>query len=88
MYALCAYNIVYSHNLMWLDGVILLPIITLGIEILFKKERPWIYLISLTVGILANYYIGYMLCLFSLLYFIAKLIMRYESIKALKKGYN
>lgn len=85
MYALCAYNIVYSHNLMWLDGVILLPIITLDIEILFKKERPWIYLISLTVGILANYYIGYMLCLFSLLYFIAKLIMRYENIKALKK---
>lgn len=84
MYSLCAYNLVYSHNLMWLDGVIFLPIIALGIDILFKKSKPWVYLISLGIGIFANYYIGYMLCLFSLCYFVGKLTMRFEQIKELK----
>ena len=32
MYALMAYNIVYSQNIMWLDGVYALPIIFLGMD--------------------------------------------------------
>ena len=38
VYALCAYNIVYSQNLLWLDGVIFLPLVFLGIDKLIEKE--------------------------------------------------
>ena len=38
VYALTAYNIVYSQNIMWLDGVIWLPIIFLGIDRLINKK--------------------------------------------------
>lgn len=71
IYALMAYNIVYSQNIMWLDGVILLPLIFLGIDKLIE-EKPLLFYITLTISIICNYYIGYMSCIASLIYFIYK----------------
>ncbi len=71
IYSMMSYNIVYSQNIMWLDGVILLPIIFLGIERLIEK-KPTLFYISLTTSIICNYYIGYMSCIGSLIYFIYK----------------
>lgn len=71
IYSMMAYNIVYSQNIMWLDGVILLPIIFLGIDKLIEN-KPKLFYISLTISIICNYYIGYMSCIASLIYFIYK----------------
>lgn len=71
IYSLMAYNIVYSQNIMWLDGVIMLPLIFLGIDKLIEK-KPTLFYISLTISIICNYYIGYMSCIASLIYFIYK----------------
>lgn len=68
-YALMAYNIVYQQNIMWIDGVIWLPIIALGIEKILDNGNCATYVLSLAVAIISNYYIGYMLGLFSILYF-------------------
>lgn len=68
-YALTAYNIAYSQNIMWLDGVIMLPLIFLGVEKLIEK-KPLLFYISLTLSIIFNYYIGYMSCIASLIYYI------------------
>lgn len=68
-YSLMAYNIVYSQNLLWLDGVIMLPLIFLGIDKLIEK-KPLLFYITLTLSIIFNYYIGYMSCIASLIYFI------------------
>lgn len=70
LYALCTYSIAYQQNILWLDGVILLPLMALGIERIVEGGRPWLYLGSLAMGILTDYYIGYMLCIFSVLYFL------------------
>lgn len=70
MYALCAYAVAYQSNLMWIDALIWLPLITLGIEALIKKGNFKLYIISLAIAVWSNYYIGYMLCIFTLLYFI------------------
>ncbi len=71
IYALMAYNIVYSQNIMWLDGVILLPLIFLGIDRLIG-DKPVLFYVSISLSILCNYYIGYMSCIGSLIYFIYK----------------
>lgn len=68
-YALMAYNIVYQQNIMWIDGVMWLPIIALGIEKILDNGNCATYVLSLSVAIVSNYYIGYMLGLFSVLYF-------------------
>lgn len=76
VYALCAYNIVYSQNLLWLDGVIILPLVFLGIDRLVEKEKPLLFYGMLTLTIFCNYYIGYMTCIASLVYFLYKLYLK------------
>ena len=86
VYSLMAYNIVYSQNIMWLDGVYLLPIIYLGIDNLIKKEKPLLFCFSLSLSIFCSYYIGYMLCIASLLYYIYKLYIYNDYNISLKKN--
>ena len=74
-YAFIGYNAAYFWDVMWLDGVILLPLVALGINKIIKKENPYLYLISLALSIIFNYYIGFMICLFSLIYFSYNLIL-------------
>ncbi len=38
-YALMSYNILYQWNIMWLDGVMILPLLGLGIERIWEKSR-------------------------------------------------
>ena len=69
-YALMAYNVVWQLNLMWLDGVILLPLVVLGILWICRKKSPFLYMFTLFLAILSDYYIGFMLCIFSVLFFL------------------
>lgn len=71
-YGLMSYNIVFHMNVMWIDGVMLLPLIALGIENIINKNKYKLYIVSLFLAIISNYYIAYMICIFSILYFIYK----------------
>lgn len=75
VYALCSYNIVYSQNLLWLDGVIMLPLVFLGIDKLIEEKKPLFFYLMLVITILSNYYIGYMVCLASLFYYLYKIYL-------------
>ena len=71
LYAFCGYFIAYYWNVMWIDAMVLFPIIILGIETIIKKGKASLYCISLAVMIFANYYMAYMICIFSFFYFFA-----------------
>lgn len=73
-YALCMYNIVYQQNIMWLDGVAILPLMIMGIDMLREKKKIYLYVITIALGIVTNYYIGFMLCVFSLIYYLFSLV--------------
>ena len=70
MFAMSSFTVVYGHNLMWLDALIWLPLITYGIEELIKKRRFKLFVVSLAMGVMANFYIGFMLCIYVVIYFI------------------
>ena len=70
IYALMTYIVVELMNPMWIDGMILLPIILLGIEELVDKGKMLRLLISLSVMFFVHFYIGYMIGFFSAIYFI------------------
>ena len=70
MYAFCGYFIAYYWNVMWLDALYLLPFVVLGIEKIINSGKCTTYIISLALAILFNYYIGYMICIFSCAYFL------------------
>lgn len=69
LYAMSSYAIVYQHNTMWIDALIWLPLITLGIESMIKHGKFKLYTVSLAVALFSNFYIGYMLCIWCLIYF-------------------
>lgn len=69
MYALNAYAVCQQSNTMWIDALIWLPLLTLAIEELILNGKYKLYVISLSVILISNYYIGYMLCIFAVLYF-------------------
>lgn len=75
LYAFCAYFLAYYWNVMWLDGMIALPLLVLGIEKLVDNGKGWLYVCSLVYIIYCNYYIGYMSCIFSVIYLLAYLII-------------
>lgn len=70
LYALSGYISAYSWNLMWLDCIILFPLIMLGLERLVRGESAMLYVIALGLSILSNYYISIMTCIFMVIYFI------------------
>ena len=77
-YALSGYMAAYSWNIMWLDCIILFPIVCLGIERLVKTGKG-LYTLILGLCILSNYYISIMICLFMVIYFISLNVMNNEN---------
>ncbi len=79
LYAFSAYFLAYYWNVMWLDAMIMLPLIALGIEKIFKTGDIKLYTVSLVILFFANYYMGYMCCIFAVLYFFVCFINTYSS---------
>ena len=69
MYAMSAYCIVHMNNTMWLDAVMWLPLVAYGLEQLIKFGKYRMFTIFLALTLASNFYIGYMVCIFVLLYF-------------------
>lgn len=74
-YAMSGYIAAYSWNIMWLDCILLFPLIMLGIERLVKEKKGILYCVALGLSILSNYYISIMICIFMVIYFIALQIL-------------
>ena len=70
MYALSAYAVVQLCNIMWLDAMVFLPLLVLGIESMIRERKFILYTVSLTIIFCANYYIGYMCAIFTFFYFL------------------
>lgn len=78
MYAFSAYFIAYSWNIMWLDAVAVFPLVMLGIENIINKNKPGLYVIAMTYTMITNYYMAYMVCILSVMYFLVYYFGRYE----------
>ncbi len=70
LYACSGYFIAYYWNIMWLDSFYLFPLVMLGIEQLISERKMKVYIASLALTLITNYYMGYMVCIFSVLYFL------------------
>ena len=70
MYALCSFAVVHQNNVMWTDALIWLPLLTYGIEQLIKNGKYKLFVVALSLTMMSNYYIGYMVCIYSVFYFL------------------
>ena len=70
LYALSSYFLAYYWNIMWMDAVYMLPIIAYGIYQLVHKKGYLTYTIALLYSIITNYYMGFMLCIASCIFYL------------------
>ena len=80
-YATCAWVFGYSWNTMWLDTFALLPLVVLGTIQLLQDRKYVLYTVSLFFSVVINYYIGFFVCIFTLLVFICYQVCRWQSFK-------
>lgn len=78
-YALSGYVIGNHYNLMWLDSVILLPLLVSAIDRLLARQKNHLILITFLLWF-TNFYTGFMALAFGLLYLFSQIffINKYE----------
>lgn len=69
-YALSNYMCAYFTQIMWLDSLMVFPIIMLGYDRVKEQNRFIIYILSLGYSVYCNYYVSFMICIFILFYYI------------------
>lgn len=69
LFAFSGFLLGYAWNVMWLDSIVLFPILMASLdELIYKKKGNW-YCLILAATILVNYFMGYMICIYILISF-------------------
>ncbi len=68
LYALTSYCVIQQNNSMWIDAVLWLPILAYAIEELIKRGHFRLFVFTLAITLISNFYIGYMVCIFLVVY--------------------
>lgn len=69
-YAMMQYNFLQTENIMWLDGMVFLPLMVLGLFRLMEGRRSYLYLLALAGSVLCNWYTAYFNCIGILVFFL------------------
>lgn len=80
-YALMSFATAHSELVMWLDALIYFPLVIWGIDRLLQKKKPTLLFISYLLLFLSNYYMGFMIGVFSFLYFFTRVFANWSSAK-------
>lgn len=83
LYALCSWACCYYCHIIWLDTFAVFPLIVTGIRMLVKEKKCRLYTISLAFAIFANYYMGLLICIFTVIYFFAQCFLNQNTMKEL-----
>lgn len=78
LYAMCGYFVAYYWNVMWIDAMVYFPLVIYGIERIINKRKPSVYIAFLALTLLSNYYMGYMTCIFSVIWFLIYFFSNYS----------
>ena len=68
-YALSGFVMAFFWNIMWLDTLYMLPLTALGMIILLRDGKMSLYIFSLALLIICNFYTGFFACVFLAFYF-------------------
>lgn len=81
LFSFCSFFMGYYWNTIWLDTVALTPLVAMGTVALLREGKFKLYVITLALSVLANYYIGLFTCIFVALIYIAYCICNWKGFK-------
>lgn len=79
----CGYVTAYGQNILWLDGLILMPLIALGVERINSGKTDRWYVVLLALSFVINFYFSMYVCMFVFFYYI---ILRRSSVRELLRN--
>lgn len=74
-YTMTSFMLLHMCTVIWTDCLVLLPLLVLGVENIVRGGKPWLYILCLTISLISNYYISYIICIYLLLYYIAEIFV-------------
>jgi len=81
-YCLCGYALYGGlKHPFFLNPMVYLPLLLLGIDKIFCKEKPYLFLIMTGISALSNFYFFYMLSIFIFIYAVFRYIMLFKRIR-------
>ncbi len=87
-YALMSFSITYYFLPMWIDAIYLLPLLILSVHLILENNQYKLFLFTLTILFISNFYISYMTGIFVFLYFVKEIytgnFSKKENIKKFK----
>lgn len=86
LYAFSVYSLMYYQNIIWLDIVYLFPLLMMSIDTLLEKDNFIFYMIMITSIVIINYYLSYMVIIFTILYFALNLYVKRKESDIKKKA--
>lgn len=81
IFALCAFTMGYYWNIIWFDAFALFPLVMVGTYKLLVQGKYKTYVVALALAMLTNYYIGFFICIFTLIAFVAIMVISKPSWK-------
>lgn len=69
-WGLCGYIVAYGQNIIWLDALILMPLIAIGVEKVNACTGWRMYVVLLALTFVVNFYYAFYVCMFIVVYFI------------------
>lgn len=77
-YALMQYNFAQNSNVMWLDGVYMLPLILLGVYYVAHMEKPLFLSVAVALSILFGWYSAGINCLYAIVWCLMEVLFSKE----------
>ncbi len=74
-YAFTQYMVGQMSNIMWLDGVYMLPLLLFAVFRFIKTGKKGMLLCTVTMTVIFNWYTGYMNCIFIVIYYIYEVVI-------------
>lgn len=84
LYTFSGWVILNYFNIMWLDCVILFPLIVMYLDKLLKENKYMGYVITLSLSLIISYYISYFIILFILFYSFIYIFLKLDKDKVKK----
>lgn len=84
-YSFISFVTMYSMNIMWLDSLILCPIILVQLKEMFETKKVFKFTILMFILYVSNFYMAFMICLFLVILLICSVIFDKESRVELKE---
>ena len=81
VYAFSLYAQAFAFQIMWLDGYMLLPLLLYFVEKFISRKRYLGIVVTLLLLFVSNYYIAYMVGIYSFLYLIVRMIILKTDVK-------